>query len=126
MLKINLFILILYSLGSLAFAGPQKHCFEISDKIGKKTISVEEKKDSFYTLKIIGATGMELDVFCSKKEKEDELNCSGDDDSAQFKMNLKTLKIKVSHMTFGEPDSETKTFGFQDDAKSFSLSSCPK
>lgn len=104
------------------FATSTDSCFQLKYHEDTYQVRITQTSEQNYTLKLDGVSGLSLDVQCVGAEEP--LVCQGDDDSANFKLSLKTKKVEVNHLTFGEPDSATKSFLFLKKPGSFELGKC--
>lgn len=97
-------------------------CFDLKYKDEVTRIVIERGAEASLELKLQEKEKLSLEVQCPGKG--DELKCLGDDDSASFTINFIASKIEVDHLTFGEPDTATKSFIFLKKAGEFDLKTC--
>lgn len=97
-------------------------CFDLKYRDEVTRIVIERDTEASLELKLQGKEKLSLEVQCLGKGEE--LKCLGDDDSASFTINFIANKIEVDHLTFGEPDTATKSFIFLKKAGEFELKTC--
>ncbi len=122
MLKIIKILLLSLLILSPLMGKAQTKCFELKYRKDSLQVVIEREPEQGLTLKLQSKPQLSLQVQCLGKGQD--LKCLGDDDSGSFQINFETNKIEVNHLTFGEPDSATKSFLFLKKPGVFDLKTC--
>ncbi len=115
-------LILVLTLMTKAYASSSIGCFELKSKDDAYKVQVEREGEQKVTLKLLSESALTLEASCMGKPEE--LKCLGDDDSASFTLDLSSKKVEVNHLTFGEPDSATKSFLFLKQAATFKITPC--